>query len=112
MTAKDLSGEPRSFLTAEEGFRYVKHLHARNMIVPVVGDFGGPDATRRVSGYVRAHDAAVHAFYASNVGAYLTKEQYGAFCDNLATLPARSARAVHREQSHAVAVVQAADMRT
>jgi len=34
----------RSYLATEEGFLFVKDLHARNMIVPVVGDFGGPRA--------------------------------------------------------------------
>jgi len=88
MTAEDFSGQSRSYLATEEGFRYVKDLHVRNMIVPVVGDFGGPSAVRRVGDYVREHDDAMQAFYASNVGAYLTKDQVSGFCGNLAALPA------------------------
>jgi hypothetical protein len=87
MTAKDVTGQSRSFLATEEAFRYVKELHSRNLIVPVVGDFGGPSAIRRVGDYVRAHQDRIQAFYASNVGAYLTNQQTHAFCGNLATLP-------------------------
>jgi hypothetical protein len=90
MTAADALGESRSFLATEEGFRFVKDLQARNMIVPVVGDFGGPRAIRRVGDYVRQHTDAIHAFYGSNVGVYLTNDQTRAFCGNLASLPAAS----------------------
>ncbi len=88
MTAKDATGRSRSFLATEEGFRFVKDLHSRNMIVPVVGDFGGPSAIQRVGEYVRAHADVIHAFYGSNVGVYLSNQQTRTFCRNLATLPA------------------------
>jgi hypothetical protein len=88
MTAEDRTGQNRSFLATEEGFRFVRDLHSRNMIVPVVGDFGGPRAILRVGDYVRAHADRIHAFYGSNVGVYLTSQQTRAFCRSLATLPA------------------------
>lgn len=98
MTAKDYTGESRSFLATEEGFRFVKDLHSRNMIVPVVGDFGGPAAIQRVGDYVRAHADLIQAFYGSNVGVYLNKQQTRAFCRNLANLPvAPSARFIERD---------------
>ena len=98
MTVKDFTGESRSFLATEEGFRFVKDLQSRNLIVPVVGDFGGPAAIQRVGDYVRAHGDVVHAFYGSNVGVYLTKQQTLAFCRNLATLPAAPrARFIERD---------------
>ena len=90
MTSVDLTGRSRSFLASEEAFRLVKDLHARNMIVPVIGDFGGSSAIRRVGDYVRQHGGVVHAFYGSNVGVYLNNQQTRAFCSNLATLPATS----------------------
>lgn len=92
MTARDTTGTSRSFLASEEGFRFVKDLHARNLIVPIVGDFAGPTALRRVGQYVRERADVIHAFYGSNVGVYLTNEQARAYCGNLAALPA-SARA-------------------
>jgi hypothetical protein len=88
MTAKDGSGQSRSFLASEEAFRFVQGLQGRNMIVPVVGDFGGPGALQGVGGYVRGHADVIQAFYGSNVGVYLTKEQAVAFCRNLSALPA------------------------
>jgi hypothetical protein len=87
MTAKDFSGWGGSFLATEERFRFVKELQSRNLIVPVVGDFGGPVALRQVGDYVRVHRGRIHAVYASNVGAYLTSQQARAFCGNLAALP-------------------------
>ena len=88
MTMRDVTGASRSFLASEETFAYVKTLHTRNLIVPVVGDFGGPSAIRRIGDYVRAHGAAVQVFYASNVSVYLSKDQTRAYCASLATLPA------------------------
>jgi hypothetical protein len=88
MTARDLTGQSRSFLATEEDFRFVRDLQARNMIVPVVGDFGGPTAMRRVGDYVRSHSAVVRAFYGSNVGVYLDAAQTHAFCASLVGLPA------------------------
>jgi hypothetical protein len=57
------------------------------MIVPVIGDFGGPSAIRRVGDYVRQQSDVITAFYGSNVGVYLTTQQTRVFCGNLATLP-------------------------
>ena len=88
MTTKDFTGQSRSFLASEEEFRFVKDLHSRNMIVPVIGDFGGPSAIHRVGDYVREHTDVIRAFYGSNVGVYLNNQQTRAFCNNLATLPA------------------------
>ncbi len=88
MTAKDFTRRPRSFLAREDAFRFVKDLQTRNLIVPVVGDFGGPSALRRIGDYVRDHHDRVGAMYGSNVGVYLTNQQRLTFCRSLATLPA------------------------
>jgi len=88
MTTRDSRGHSRSFLATEEGFRFVKDLHSRNRIIPVVGDFGGPDAIREVGDYVREHQDVIRAFYGSNVGVYLNSQQKRIFCRNLAMLPA------------------------
>jgi hypothetical protein len=88
MMTADFSGQRRSFLATEDGFRFVKDLQSRNLIVPVVGDFGGPSAVRRVGAYVREHADVVQVFYGSNVGVYLSNQQTRAFCGNLASLPA------------------------
>jgi hypothetical protein len=90
MTARDFTGQTRSFLATEDDFRFIKDLQSRNLIVPVIGDFGGPSAIRRVGDYVRQRRDVVHAFYGSNVGVYLNTRQSRAFCGNLAALPAAS----------------------
>lgn len=87
MTATDISGQNGSYLAAEESFTFLKDLHAKNMIVPVVGDFAGPHAIRRVGDYIRQHAGTVSAFYGSNVEVYLNRQQTAAFCGSLAALP-------------------------
>ena len=87
MTVADIFGASHSYLASDEGFQYVKHLQARNLVVPVVGDFAGSTAIRQTGEYVRARGARVTAFYGSNVEVYLDKEETTAFCANLAALP-------------------------
>jgi hypothetical protein len=87
MTATDVSGSGHSYLWSEDSFAFVKSLQARNLIVPVIGDFGGSGALRRTGDYVRQHRGVVSAFYASNVEVYLNRDKAQAFCFNLAMLP-------------------------
>jgi hypothetical protein len=87
MTARDAFGQTRSFLASEASFTFVKELQSKNMIIPVVGDFGGPHALRAIGDYVRGRAADIRAFYGSNVGIYLTNKQTLAFCRSLADLP-------------------------
>ena len=92
MTATDAYGQVRSFLDSEESFHVVRALHAKNLIVPVVGNFAGPSTLRSIGDYVRVRGSVIQAFYGSNVSAYLTNEQAAVYCRTLATLPmARSA---------------------
>ena len=78
----------RSYLANEENFRFMKDLESRNMLVPVVGNFGGPKAIRAVGRYLRERNATVSAFYLSNVEQYLRQEGiWENFCANVATLP-------------------------
>ena len=71
MTATDEAGVHWSYLATEANFAFMKDLQARNLVVPVVGDFGGPKAIRHVAAYLKAHNATVSAFYLSNVEQYL-----------------------------------------
>jgi hypothetical protein len=94
MTLTDFDGTNRSFLAAEEEYRYLKELQEKNLIVPLVGDFGGPKAIRAVGQYLRDHEATVMAFYLSNVEQYLFQMRFNApnggaanFYQNAATLP-------------------------
>jgi len=98
--ARDNSGTPRSFMATEQSFGAVKDLEARNLIVPVQGDFAGPRAIRGIADYLKTHGLTVRAFYISNVEQYLFHPEIGAapggrelnggwraFYDNVAALP-------------------------
>jgi hypothetical protein len=88
MTTTDWDGKQHSYLSTEERFKFVKDLEARNLVVPVVGDFAGPKAIRAVGSYLKQKGAAVSTFYISNVEQYLTQgKQSIDFCYNVATLP-------------------------
>ena len=88
MTATDGGGVARSFLASETAFGTLKDLESKNLVVPVVGDFGGPKAIRAVGAYLKARDTHVGAFYLSNVEQYLYQDgKWPAFCRNVATLP-------------------------
>jgi hypothetical protein len=86
--ATDAAGHNRGYLGSEASYQYVKAFEAKNLLVPVVGDFAGPKALRAVGAYVRAHGATVVAFYVSNVEQYLMQDGlFEAFTRNVATLP-------------------------
>jgi hypothetical protein len=88
MAATDSDGRAHSYLASEEAFAAVKSLQARNLVVPIVGDFAGPRALRAVGAYLRSKSAIVSAFYVSNVEQYLRVGRvWGAFCANVARLP-------------------------
>jgi hypothetical protein len=88
MMAVDPSGTSRSFLATEDRFAVLKDLESRNLVVPVVGDFGGPKAIRAIGAYLKAHGGVVSAFYLSNVEQYLEQDgKWNTFCRNVATLP-------------------------
>ena len=88
MAATDMQGQSRSFLANDENFAFMKDLEGRNMLVPVVGNFGGPKAIRAVGQYLKDSGAAVSAFYLSNVEQYLRQDMiWENFCGNVASLP-------------------------
>jgi hypothetical protein len=88
MMSDDGRGQYRSFLASEESFGFLKDLESRNLIVPVVGDFGGDKAIRAVARYLKSVDAMVSAFYLSNVEQFLVQDnKWDRFCASTSTLP-------------------------
>jgi hypothetical protein len=88
MTQADANGQFLTFLGSDEKFRYMKDMEAKNLIVPVVGNFSGPKAIRAIGAYVRSRGATVSAFYVSTVEPYLKRDgSFATFCGNVATLP-------------------------
>ncbi|MEO8483306.1 MAG: hypothetical protein ABI634_13925 [Acidobacteriota bacterium] len=100
MVATDDAGKPWSYLATEDAFRTLKDLEARNLLVPVVGNFGGARALKAVGQYVREHEAIVGAFYLSNVEQYLQQDGlWGTFCANVASMPLDESSAFIRSRS-------------
>jgi len=100
MTATDEAGVHRSYLSSESDFAFVKGLETRNLIIPVVGDFGGPLAIRHIGAYLHDHGGTVSAFYLSNVEQYLDQDGKAlAFCRSVGTLPLDSTSTFIRSSS-------------
>ena len=88
MTADDGQGLNRSYLASEENFKFLKDLETRNLVIPVVGDFGGDKAIRAVGQYVKSVDGMVSAFYLSNVEQFLVQgNTWENFCRSVSSLP-------------------------
>lgn len=88
MKAADPSGKVWSYLASESNYQFVRELHKKNLIVPVVGDFAGPKAIQAIGQYLKGHNATIAAFYVSNVEQYLTPvTKLQSFHTNVATLP-------------------------
>jgi hypothetical protein len=100
MMATDAAGVPRSYLATEAAFARLKDLQSRNMVVPVVGNFGGPKAIRAIGRYLKTRGATVSAFYLSNVEQYLVQDGiWNTFCQNVAMLPLDASSTFIRSQS-------------
>ena len=88
MLAQDGTGQNRAFLATESNWRVIKDLHLKNLIVPVVGDFGGAKAVRAVGKYIRDRGGIVSAYYCSNVEQYLFQDSKAwSFYDSVAEMP-------------------------
>lgn len=87
--ATSADGRRRGFLASDSAYRTVRELQQRNLVIPVVGDFAGPWAIRRVGDWLRSRGLTVGAFYLSNVEQYLFREGGAAerFYANVASLP-------------------------
>jgi hypothetical protein len=88
MEETDGAGLTRSYLANEDHYKVLKDLEEKNLIVPLVGNFGGSKALRAVGKYLKDHGATVTAFYLSNVEQYLNQDGiYRSFCGNVAAMP-------------------------
>jgi hypothetical protein len=88
MEATDLTGLNHSYLANEQTFRTLRDFERNNLLVPIVGDFGGDKAIRAVGRYLTEHGATVNCFYTSNVEQYLFQgDGWQRYYSNVATLP-------------------------
>jgi hypothetical protein len=88
MLATDAAGVNRSYLASEQSFRVLREFERNNLLVPIVGDFGGDKAIRAVGRYLSDHGATVNYFYTSNVEQYLFQDDaWEHYYSSVATLP-------------------------
>lgn len=85
---RDADGQLASYLARESDFQFLKSMQRRNLLVPVVGDLGGPHAVRAVATYLQQHDVQLSAMYVSNAEDYLLRGgSFGAYVQSVATIP-------------------------
>jgi hypothetical protein len=86
--ATDDEGVNHGYLASEQHFGRLKALERANLILPIVGNFGGTRALRAAGAFVRQHGATVSVFYTSNVERYLFQDGlWDDFVANVGTLP-------------------------
>lgn len=84
----DNAGRNHAYMQTAEQFQTIKRLETANLIVPIIGNFGGPKAVRAVGSWVREHGGTVTTFYTSNVEQYLFQDNiWQEWYRNVATLP-------------------------
>lgn len=91
LAMRDLDGDQESFLAGRKDYDFVRDMHRRNLIIPVVGDFSGKKALAAVGDYLRKRELTVSLFYVSNVEIVLfdwgSLEQFSDFVKNVRKLP-------------------------
>ncbi len=84
----DLNGKVGNFLAVVDDYNFVREMHRKNLIIPIVGDFGGTKALTSVGDYLRKSGLTVTAYYLSNVEQYLFDgSSFEGFARNIKKLP-------------------------
>ena len=86
MVATDGRGKNWAYLDTEERYEFVRQMQQKNMIIPLVADFGGPKTIKAITKYLKEHGSTVSVFYISNVEDYL-EDNWNSYRANLAALP-------------------------
>jgi hypothetical protein len=91
---RDLAGNRASYLVREADFQFLKTLQRRNLVIPVVGDLGGPKALSAIGAELRRSGDQVSVLYTSNVEDYLIRDgRFPSYVAAVARLP-RNPRSV------------------
>jgi len=106
----DLEGVQRNWLATPDSYQFVRDMQRDNLIVPLVGDFAGDGAFRRLGRLLRNNGDTVSAFYVSNVEFYLFRQRtWPRFVENVRQLPIddrssfiRAYANLHRPHPHMV----------
>jgi hypothetical protein len=87
----DADGNPGNYLASSEDYQFVRDLHEKNRIIPIVGDFAGPKTLKSIAGYLRDHSCPLKVFYTSNVEMYLFESgKFSGFVNNVNAFPTAS----------------------
>jgi len=85
---KNAAGQTHGFLGTEAAFRTVQSMQRENRVIPVVGDFAGDHALKRIGKELARRDLPVNVFYVSNVEQYLMEpDKWKAWTQNVDALP-------------------------
>lgn len=88
LACTDLNGRQGNFLATNDDYDFLRDLNRRNLIIPIVGDFGGGKALLAIGDYLRGHGLTVTAYYTSNVEQYLFgSDSFEAWANNVKRLP-------------------------
>lgn len=88
IAGEDLNGRQGNFLAVREDYEFVRGLHRKNLIIPVVADFAGKKGIASVAEYLKKNGYTVTAFYLSNVEQYLFQNGvFDGFAENVRKLP-------------------------
>ena len=88
LLARDIDRKPAHFLARPDDYDHVRRLAREGRLVPVVGDFAGPHALRRIGKFARDRGETINAFYVSNVEFYLLRGGvFPDYVENVRALP-------------------------
>jgi hypothetical protein len=88
LLARGPGGEPANFLASEPAFQFVRQLHGRDAIVPVVGNLSGGHALPAIGRLLARRGERLSVLYASNVEQYLFRAgSFERFARNLKAIP-------------------------
>lgn len=88
LVAKTPEGKLAHFLSRPDDYDYVRDLAKSGRLVPVVGDFAGEHALRRIAKFIEDRGETVTAYYVSNVEFYLMRNgDFPDYVENVRALP-------------------------
>ncbi len=91
LLARSPSGRFGSYLDSADDYSFIRELARGGRLVPLVGDFAGNHALRKVARFFEERDVKVAALYVSNVEFYLFRAgRFDEFVENVRSLPVRS----------------------
>jgi hypothetical protein len=84
----DRDGRPAHFLAREDLYQAARRVQLEDRVIPLVGDFAGPEVLPRLGDWLRARDLPVSLLYISDVEFFLLRSgRFPAYVANLARLP-------------------------